>query len=101
MQSENSIQDFIDVVKQGIIKKFGDGKPKKVVIVGAGLADCRRIRTEARDMPRPSGQHRAGGRACTPDNHSEGLYASRRSAFPAHQLTTISKVWPDQWFHDG
>ena len=38
MRSEHSIQDYVDVVKQGIAKKFSDGNPKKVIIVGAGLA---------------------------------------------------------------
>ncbi len=38
MSSERSIEDYVDVVKQGIAKKFKGGKPKKVIIVGAGLA---------------------------------------------------------------
>ena len=32
MTTGNSIQNFVDVVKQGMLKKFKDGKPKKVVI---------------------------------------------------------------------
>ena len=38
MQSDHSIQDYVDIVRQGIAKKFPAGKPKKIVIVGAGLA---------------------------------------------------------------
>jgi len=38
MPSKHSIQDYIDTTRQGIAKKFGTGKPKRVLIVGAGLA---------------------------------------------------------------
>ena len=39
MNSVYPIQDYVDVVKQGIDKKFKRGRPgKKVVVVGAGLA---------------------------------------------------------------
>lgn len=38
MQTKHSIQDYVDVVNQGIVKKFRTEKPKKVGIVGAGLA---------------------------------------------------------------
>ena len=38
MQTRHSIQDYVDVVHQGIAKKFNAQKPRKVLIVGAGLA---------------------------------------------------------------
>ena len=38
MQINHSIPDYVDVVKQGIAKNFNAEKPKKVIIVGAGLA---------------------------------------------------------------
>jgi monoamine oxidase len=38
MRSEHSIQDYVDAVKQGIAKKFSDENPRKIIIVGAGLA---------------------------------------------------------------
>ncbi|HAV77298.1 MAG TPA: amine oxidase, partial [Anaerolineae bacterium] len=38
MQSAHSIQDYLDVIRQGIVKKFASSKPKKIIIVGAGLA---------------------------------------------------------------
>ena len=37
MTFENPIQDYVEIVKHGISKKLKDGKPKKVIIVGAGL----------------------------------------------------------------
>jgi NADPH-dependent 2,4-dienoyl-CoA reductase/sulfur reductase-like enzyme len=52
MNSEYTIQEYIQVVRNGIRPQFKDGKPKKVIIVGAGLAGLAVgydwIRTEAR-----------------------------------------------------
>ena len=38
MQTKHSIPDYVDIVKQGIAKKFHSERPKKVIVVGAGLA---------------------------------------------------------------
>ena len=79
MQSAHSIQDYLDVVKQGIAKKFGDGKPKRVVIVGAGLAGLAAGFELKRAGHTPiilEAQQRVGGRVYTlRDPFTEGLYA--------------------------
>src|SRR5574341_577171 len=38
MRPAHSIQDYLEVIRKGIRSRFKDGKPKKVVIVGAGMA---------------------------------------------------------------
>jgi monoamine oxidase len=79
MRSEHSIQDYIDIVKQGIGKKFAAGKPKKVVIVGAGLAGLAAGYELKRAGHTPiilEAQQRVGGRVYTlRDPFTEGLYA--------------------------
>jgi monoamine oxidase len=79
MHSEHSIQDYVDVMKQGIAKKFGDGKPKRVIIVGAGLAGLSAGFELKRAGHTPiilEAQQRVGGRVYTlRDPFTEGLYA--------------------------
>ncbi len=79
MHSERSIQDYVDVVKQGIGKKFGDREPRKVVIVGAGLAGLAAGYELKRAGHIPiilEAQQRVGGRVYTlRDPFTEGLYA--------------------------
>jgi len=79
MASEHSIQDFVDVVNQGIAKKFKGGKPKKVVIVGAGLAGLVAGYELKRAGHTPiilEAQQRVGGRVYTlRQPFTEGLYA--------------------------
>ncbi len=79
MHSEHSIQDYVDVVNQGIAKKFQGGKPKKVVIVGAGLAGLVAGYELKRAGHTPiilEAQQRVGGRVYTlRDPFTEGLYA--------------------------
>ncbi len=79
MQSAHSILDYLDVVKQGIAKKYGDGKPKRVVIVGAGLAGLAAGFELKRAGHTPiilEAQQRVGGRVYTlRDPFTEGLYA--------------------------
>ena len=79
MRSEHSIQDYIDIVKQGIGKKFPVGKPKKVIIVGAGLAGLAAGYELKRAGHTPiilEAQQRVGGRVYTlRDPFTEGLYA--------------------------
>jgi monoamine oxidase len=79
MKAERSIQEFIDVVKNGIRSQFKDGKPKKVVIVGAGLAGLAAGYELKRAGHHPiilEAQQRVGGRIYTlRDPFTEGLYA--------------------------
>ena len=79
MHFEHPIQDHIDVVKQGIAKKFEAGKPKKVVIVGAGLAGLAAGYELKRAGHTPvilEAQQRVGGRVYTlREPFMEGLYA--------------------------
>jgi monoamine oxidase len=79
MHSSHSIQDYLDVVKQGIAKKFGDGKPKRVVIVGAGLAGLSagfELRKAGHHVTILEAQQRVGGRVYTlRDPFTHGLYA--------------------------
>lgn len=93
MQSERSIQDYIDVVKLGITKKFDAGKSKKVIIVGAGLAGLAAGYELKRGGHNPvilEAQQRVGGRVYTlRDPFTEGLYAEVGAMrIPrAHKLT--------------
>jgi len=93
MQSEHSIQDYIEIVTQGIAKKFDAQKPKKVVIVGAGLAGLVAGYELKRAGHTPNileAQQRVGGRVYTlRDPFTEGLYAEVGAMrIPrAHRLT--------------
>ena len=77
MKSEHSIQDYLDVIRQGIGKKFDPGKPKKVVIVGAGIAGLAAGYELKRAGHTPiilEAQRRVGGRVYTlRDPFTEGL----------------------------
>jgi len=79
MIATHSIQDFVQVVKQGITKKFKDAKPKKVVIVGAGtagLAAGYELKRAGHTVVILEAQQRAGGRVYTlRDPFTDGLYA--------------------------
>ena len=79
MKSEHSIQDYLDVIRQGIGKKFDSSKPKKVVIVGAGIAGLAAGYELKRAGHTPiilEAQQRVGGRVYTlRDPFTEGLYA--------------------------
>src|SRR5687767_13315315 len=79
MHTEHSIQDYIDVVKQGISKKFKDGKPKKVIVVGAGLAGLSagyELKRAGHSVVILEAQQRVGGRVYTlRDPFTDGLYA--------------------------
>jgi monoamine oxidase len=79
MHIERPIQDYVDIVKQGIVKKFEAGKPKKVIIVGAGLAGLSAGYELKRAGHTPvilEAQQRVGGRVYTlRDPFTEGLYA--------------------------
>jgi len=79
MSSTHSIQDYIDVVKQGIAKKFKEGRSKKVIIVGAGVAGLAAGYELKRAGHNPvilEAQQRVGGRVYTLRSpFTEGLYA--------------------------
>ncbi len=79
MHSEHSIQDYLDVVKQGIGKKYKQGKPKRVIIVGAGLAGLAagyELKRAGHTTVILEAQQRVGGRIYTLRNpFTEGLYA--------------------------
>ena len=79
MKSEHSIHDYVDVVKQGIEKKFAAETQKKVIIVGAGLAGLAAGYELKRAGHTPiilEAQRRVGGRVYTlRDPFTDGLYA--------------------------
>ncbi len=78
MNSEYTIPEYIEVVKKGVRAKFGDGRPKKVIIVGAGLAGLAAGYELKRAGHTPvilEAQQRVGGRVYTlRDPFTEGLY---------------------------
>jgi len=79
MKAERSIQEYVDIMKNGIRSQFKDGKPKKVAIVGAGLAGLVAGYELKRAGHNPiilEAQQRVGGRVYTlRDPFAEGLYA--------------------------
>lgn len=79
MHSERSIQDYIEVVKRGISSQFDAGRPKKVIIVGAGLAGLSagyELKKAGHTPVILEAQQRVGGRVYTlRDPFTEGLYA--------------------------
>ncbi|MBL8077705.1 MAG: flavin monoamine oxidase family protein [Anaerolineales bacterium] len=93
MTSENLIVEYVDVVKQGLAKKIKNGKPKKVIIVGAGLtglAAAHELIQAGHEVQILEAQHRVGGRIYTlRDPFAQGLYAEAGAMrIPrAHALT--------------
>lgn len=91
--TEYPVQDYIDVVKQGLEKKFSDGKPKKVIIVGAGLAGLAAgsaLVGAGHTVEILEAQHRIGGRIYTlREPFAQGLYgeAGAMRIPRAHTLT--------------
>ncbi len=93
MKSTHSIQDYIKVVQKGIRAKIGNGKPKKVIIVGAGLAGLSSAYELLRAGHDPlilEAQQRVGGRIYTlREPFARGLYgeAGAMRIPRAHALT--------------
>lgn len=93
MKSTHTIQDYIDVVNQGITQKFGHGNPKKVVIIGAGLAGLSaayELLQAGHDTLILEAQQRVGGRIYTMrEPFARGLYgeAGAMRIPRSHKLT--------------
>ena len=84
MKPVHSIHDYLDVIRKGISPESKDsqttaGRPKKVVIVGAGVAGLVAGYELKRAGHKPvilEGQQRVGGRVYTlRQPFTEGLYA--------------------------
>ena len=104
MRFEHSIQEYIDVVKNGIAKKFRSGKQKKVIIVGAGLAGLAAGYELKRAGHIPvilEAQQRVGGRVYTlRDPFSDGLYAEV-GAMRIPRAHTLTMDNPDAYYYMG
>jgi len=93
MRSEHSIPDYVDVVKRGIASKFDGTRPKKVIIVGAGLAGLSAGYELLQAGHEPlilEAQQRVGGRVYTlREPFARGLYgeAGAMRIPRAHALT--------------
>jgi monoamine oxidase len=78
MKSEHTLKEYVDVVKRGIAKKFKPAKPKKIVVVGAGLAGLSagyELLQAGHDVQIIEAQHRVGGRIYTlREPFAQGLY---------------------------
>jgi monoamine oxidase len=93
VKAKHSIQDYLNVIRNGIRSEYKEGQPKKVVIVGAGMAGLvagYELKHAGHNPIIIEGQQRVGGRVYTlRQPFTEGLYAEVGAMrIPrAHKLT--------------
>ncbi len=93
MKSDFSIPDYLELIRDGLKARLGDGKPKKVAIVGAGVAGLvagYELKRAGHQVVLLEAQQRIGGRVYTlRQPFTEGLYAEVGAMrIPrAHRLT--------------
>lgn len=93
MRAAHTIDEYLQVIRNGIAARFGFGRPKKVIIVGAGMAGLVAGYELKRAGHQPliiEGRQRIGGRVYTlRQPFTDGLYAEVGAMrIPrAHQLT--------------
>lgn len=93
MHSKHAIQEYVQVVRQGIDRTFGQERPKKVIVVGAGLAGlcaAYELLRAGHDPLILEAQHRIGGRIYTMrEPFARGLYgeAGAMRIPRSHELT--------------
>lgn len=93
MHLDLPIEECVDIVKRGIEKKYKTAKPKKVVIVGAGLAGLAagyELLQAGHEVLILEAQHRIGGRIYTlREPFAQGLYgeAGAMRIPRSHELT--------------
>jgi monoamine oxidase len=97
MKLMHSIQDYLSVIRNGIRSQFKDAKPKKVVIVGAGVAGLVAAYELKRAGHNPvilEAQQRVGGRVLTlRQPFTEGLYAEVGAMrIPRAHLLTLEYI---------
>jgi monoamine oxidase len=100
MKTVYSMDQYQAVIARGIRSQFQDGKPKKVVIVGAGMAGLVAGYELKRAGHTPlilEAQHRVGGRVHTlRDPFTEGLYAEVGAMrIPRAHVLTLAYI--DKW----
>jgi monoamine oxidase len=93
MKTAHSIEDYLKVIQDGIRSRDKEGNPKKVIIVGAGVAGLvagHELKRAGHTVVILEAQQRVGGRVHTLRHpFTEGLYAEVGAMrIPrAHQLT--------------
>ena len=97
MKTAHSMDEYLGVIRNGIRSRFEDARPKKVVIVGAGMAGLVAGYELKRAGHTPiilEGQQRVGGRVHTlRDPFTEGLYAEVGAMrIPRAHLLTLEYI---------